>query len=206
MVSGYPTGKGSASMTEAVDDWPMQLRQHITACRAVLPLPSRDALTPAQEWHCRIVGSTLLKWLRQVGPRFLQERAVMCKLLEIDRDPVIVFTSDIPGLVAAQEIVGPDHERVVFLLEEEYKAAPLLAADPNYKRHAHVWSFFRPEVEPGFAAKARAKHPIPDGYSYWQHSEGTMWAVNAGRGGDHLWRWDGHKPELLEEAMSQWVA
>jgi hypothetical protein len=27
------------------------------------------------------VGSTILTWLRQHGPRFLQERAVMCKLL-----------------------------------------------------------------------------------------------------------------------------
>jgi hypothetical protein len=33
-----------------------------------------------------------------------------------------------------------------------------------------------------------------------------MWAVNAGRGVDHLWGWDGRKPELLEEAMSHWVS
>jgi hypothetical protein len=130
----------------------------------------------------------------------------MYKLLDIDRDPLIVFTSDIPGLVTAQEIVGADHERVVFLLEDEYRVAPLLAADTAYKQHVHVWSFFRPELEPGFAAEAQAKYPIPDGCSYWQHSEGTMWAANAGRGGDHLWRWDGHEPGILEEAMSQWVA
>jgi hypothetical protein len=148
----------------------------------------------------------MLTWLRQVGPRFLQERAVMCKLLDIDHDPAIVFTSDLPGLVAAREIVEPDHERVVYLLEDEFAAAPARAADQEYKQHVHFWSFFRPEIEPGFAAEARAKHPIPEGCSYWQHSEGTMWAVNAGRGGDHLWRWDGHKPDLLEEAMSQWVS
>lgn len=33
-----------------------------------------------------------------------------------------------------------------------------------------------------------------------------MWAVNAGRGVDHLWRWDGQAPELLEEALTHWVA
>lgn len=193
-------------MADDVGEWTSRLLAYATECRSAAPLPDRAALTDAQEWHCRIVGSTLLTWLRQHGPRFLQERAVMHKMLGIDRDPAIVFTSDVPGLVAAQEIVGTDHERVVYLLEDEFTAAPPRAADPEYKRHVHVWSYFRPEVEPGFAAAARAKHPIPADCSYWQHAEGTMWAVRAGRGVDHLWRWDGHKPELLEEAMSHWVS
>lgn len=192
-------------MAESVGEWTARLREHTAECRAAAPLPDREALTDAQEWQCRIVGGTLLAWLRQHGPLLLQERAVMHKMLGIDRDPVVVFTSTVPGLVAAREIVGPDHERVVYLLEDEYAALPPSLADPEYKRHAQFWSFFRPEVEPGFAAEARAKHPIPATCSYWQHSEGTMWAVNAGRGADHLWRWDGHKPELLEEAMAQRV-
>jgi hypothetical protein len=193
-------------MADGVGDWATQLRDHAAACRAAAPLPDRDALTAAQEWRCRIVGGALLTWLRQHGPRFLQERAVVCELLGLDRDPAVVFTSDVPGLVAAREVVGPDHERVVYLLDDEFAAAPARAADPGYKHHVHFWSFFRPEVEAGFAAEARARHPIPADCSYWQHSEGTMWAVTAGRGADHLWRWDGHTPELLEEAMSRWVA
>jgi hypothetical protein len=130
---------------------------------------------------------------------------VLCHLLGVDREPAIVFTSDIPGLVAAQGIVGPEHERVVYLSEDEFAAAPARASDPQYRWHVHVWSFFRSEVEPAFAAQARAQYPIASGCCYWQHSEGTMWAVRAGRGVDHLWRWDGDKPELLEEAMSHWV-
>lgn len=192
-------------MADGVGEWAARLRQYAAGCREAAPLPGRDALTVAQEWHCRIVGSTLLSWLRQHGPRFHQERAVMSKLLGIDRDPAIVFTSDVPGLVAAQEIVGPDHERVIYLLEDEFSAAPSGVADPEYKRHIHFWSLFRPAVKPAFAAEAQAKHPIPAGCSYWQHSEGTVWAVNAGRFADHLWRWDGHEPELLEEAMSHGV-
>jgi hypothetical protein len=193
-------------MADAVGEWTSRLRTYAAEHRAAVPLPDRDALTDAQEWHCRLVGGTILAWLRQHGPRFLEERVVMCKLLGIDRDPTIVFTSDVPGLIAAREIVGPDHERVVYLLEDEFAAAPPRVTDPEYKHHVHFWSFFRPELEPGFAAQARAKHPIPAGCSYWQHSEGTMWAVRAGRGVDHLWRWDGDKPELLEEAMSHWVS
>jgi len=32
----------------------------------------------------------------------------MAKLLDVHPDPAIVFTSDVPGLVAAEEILGPD--------------------------------------------------------------------------------------------------
>jgi hypothetical protein len=168
-------------------------------------LPSRDELSPAEEWQCRIVGSSLLNWLRKIGPRFLQERAVLAKLLEIDREPFIVFTSDIPGLVAAQQILGTDHERVGFLLQDELDSFLRQVEDPDYRWRVHVWSVFRKVVAPAFEAEARAKYPIPDGCSYWQHSEGTMWAVNAGRGVDHLWRWNGQNPELLEEALPHWV-
>ncbi len=129
----------------------------------------------------------------------------MSKLLEIDPGPFIVFTSDVPGLVAAQEILGQDHDRIDFLLEGEYASSALLAADTKFRYHVHVWSFFRSAVEPTLETKARTKYPLRKGCIYWQHSEGTLWGLNAGRGGDHLWRWDGHTPELLEEAFSQWV-
>jgi len=189
-----------------VAEWADDLRRFATACRSMRPLPERGTFTPAQEWQCRIVGGALLTWLREHGPRLLQERAVMATLLRVDPDPVIVFTSDVPGLVAANEILGSDHERVVMLLDEEFAEAEARAADHGFVRHVHVWSRFLPELERDFAAVARTKHPLPATSSYWQHAEGTTWAPNAGRGGNHLWRWDGRQPELLEEAMTHWVA
>lgn len=186
--------------------WVAELRRYAAACRAARPLPARDALSPAEERRCRIVGGALLAWLQEHGPRFLQERSAMARLLGVDPDPIIVFTSDVPGAVAATEILGPEHERVVILLDEEYAGGRARVADPGYVRHVHVWSRFLPEPEPDFATRARARHPIPATCSYWQHAEGTMWAPNAGRGVDHLWRWDGREPELLEEALTHWVA
>ena len=47
-------------------------------------------------------------------------REFMAALLGVDPDPVIVFTSDVPGLVAAQAILGGDHELVICLLEEAF--------------------------------------------------------------------------------------
>jgi hypothetical protein len=191
-------------MAESVSEWIARLHEYAAGCRSAAPLPDRDALTEAQEWQCRIVGGSILAWFRRYGTQFLQERVTLHKMLGVDRDPAIVFTSTVPGLVAAQDIIGPNHERVVYLLEDEYAAMPAPLADPEYKWHVQFWSFFCPDIEPEFAAEARAKHPIPVGCGYWQHSEGTLWAVNAGRGIAHLWRWDGHEPELLEEAMSHW--
>jgi hypothetical protein len=193
-------------MAKTLAEWMAQFRQHAEECRASVPLPSRDTLTPAEEWRCRIIGSSLLRWLRETGPRFLQERAVMHKILEIDRNPFIVFTSDMPGLVAAQEIVGADHEQVGFLLEDEHAAWPPQLVDPDYRWHVHVWSLFRPKMAQEFEAEARARYPIAAGCDYWQHGKGTMWAVSAGRGVDYLWQWDGHEPALLEEAFSHWVS
>ena len=102
--------KGGLAKTD--NEWSSQFRSHVLACRASGPLTGRDDLSPAEEWQCSIVGSSLLNWLRKIGPRFLQERAVMSKMLGIDPEPFIVFTSDISGLVADQQILGPDHERV----------------------------------------------------------------------------------------------
>ncbi len=129
----------------------------------------------------------------------------MSGLLDVDRDPAIVFTSNVPGLVAARELIGPDHERVLYLKEEEFADAPADLADPAYHWCIHFWSYFG-EVKPSLEAEARIKYPIPTGSIYWQHIEGTMWGINAGRGGDHLWCWNGHEPELLEEAISTWVS
>lgn len=151
---------------KSVFEWCAQLRSHAVACRASVPLPRREDLSSAEEWQCRIVGSSLLNWLRKIGPRFLQERAVLSKILEIDREPFIVFTSEIPGLVAANEILGTDHERVGFVLEVEFDSFLQQVEDPNYRWHVHVWSVFRKNIAPASGAEARAKYPIPDGWSY----------------------------------------
>ena len=154
--------------------------------------------------HC---GQIVVELVAEDRPEFLQQRGLLAKLLEVDREPFIVFTADTPGLAAAQQILSSDHERVGVVLQDEFDAFLQQVEDAKYRWHVHVWSYFRKVLEPAFEAEAeaQAKYPIPDGSSYWQHSEGTLWAINAGRGVDHLWRWDDQNPELLEEALTHWV-
>jgi len=50
------------------------------------------------------------------------------------------------------------------------------------------------------------EHGVLPGESYWLHKEGTMYGELFGRGGSHLWKWDGSEPTLLEECFEQWQA
>ncbi len=53
---------------------------------------------------------------------------MMAGMLGVDPEPAILFTSNVPGLVAAQELVGSGHNRVVFLLEDELAQVEALAS------------------------------------------------------------------------------
>ncbi len=193
-------------MLKTVNEWATDLREEITQYRSESPLPDRASLSHADEQRCRIIGGAFIAWLENHGPHFLQERSMMAHMLQVDPEPFIVFTSDAPGLVAAQEILGNDLERIAFMFEHEYAASPTVTSDPKFVYHVHYWSAFRQALESSVEEEARRTFPIPEDASYWQHSEGTMWAVNCGLGVEHLWQWDGQSPELLEEAISHWRA
>ena len=74
----------------------------------------------------------------------------------------------------------------------------------GYRWHVHTWSFFA-GISPEVADRAK-QYPLGEGESYWLHEEGTMCGDLFGRGGGHLWKWDGREPVLLEEAIEQWVS
>ena len=116
-----------------------------------------------------------------------------------------MWTTDVPGLVAAAQILRPCQPDVVPLLEAEYTTSSIGPSDPESTWHIHVWSFIRPALQPALAGRARSAYPIPEGCNYWQHSEGTVWSRHTGRGAEHLWRWDGREAELLEEAFTHWA-
>jgi hypothetical protein len=78
--------------------WFADLQQHIKACRQATPLPDRGTLTTEQEIQCRIVGGSVISWLKEHGPHFLQERQVLHKMMDVSPDPWIVFTSNVSGL------------------------------------------------------------------------------------------------------------
>ena len=186
--------------------WFASLQNHVRKLRAEHPLPRREALSAAEEWQCRIIGGSLIRWLNDHGPRMLQERRMLARTMHVEEDPCIVFTSSVPGLVAAQEIIGLDDEGIVYLGDDEFEAWSKDHADDEYRWHVHVWSHFTESLPSRLRQEAQESFPLPEGHVYWLHAEGTMWGKLAGRGGDHLWQWDGEKPTLLEEALRTWVS
>jgi len=170
-----------------------------------MPLPKRESFSLVEEWRCRIIGGAFINWLKTIGPQFWQERQVLSNALGVEPEPCIVFTSNIPGLVAAREIIGSSNDRIIYLSDGDYEEWIAQNPDEPFNWHIHVWSRFCDPIEKNFLKSAQATFPIDAGNSYWQHSEGTLWAPQAGRGVDHLWLWNEKEPELLEEAFQSCV-
>lgn len=182
------------------DEWKARLRAFFVDESGRDEIPPREELTDAQEMQCRIVGGALIAWLERHGPRMIQERSVL-RAVGFEPNPLIVFTSNVPGLVAAREILGEQPERVVYMTEARFRDFLRANPDPRYIWHVHHWSLFPPQLEAEFLEAARSGYPIADGCQYWQHVEGTLWGPSCGLEIRHLWQWDGAEPALLEEGM-----
>lgn len=173
--------------------WAAALR----AARAPLPAPALDA---AEEIQLRILGGSLIRWLQREGPLILAEREGG------DPEPVIVFLTGFPGLVAAEQILGADHERVVPIDADRWEAFVEAHPDPTRAHHVLVWSEIDDELPDDLLARARAEFPLAEGEVYWLHHEGTEWAEHAARGAHHLWAWDGSEARLVQEAFQSWTS
>ena len=184
--------------------WFDGLRRFVSECRARRPVVDREDLSAFEEIQCRIIGGSLIAWLREHGPRLVHERAVLAEFQNCETDPIIVFTSGQPGLVAVREILRKGPANIVSLFPNEFSDWLNDHPDPDYRWHIHTWSCFEP-VDADTAKKAK-KYPCSEGESLWLHKEGTTCGHLFGRGGDHLWKWNGREPKLLEEGMNQWVS
>ncbi|MEI7946241.1 MAG: hypothetical protein WCJ02_06070 [bacterium] len=191
-------------MTIAGYEWFGELRDNVWEFRRSHPLAPRDTLSLADEMQCRIIGGSLIRWLREYGPRLLQQRSVLAKLKGWESDPFVVFTSEQPGLIAAGEILGVKASEIISLYPDEFTKCSKSRPDADYQWHVHTWSYFT--TLDADSLQRAAKYPLAPGETYWLHKEGTMCGSLFGRGGDHLWKWNGEKPELLEECFNQWVS
>lgn len=178
-------------------------RDAAVEARKRLPIVERSHLSKADEAKCRINGGSLIGWLNRHGPHFLQQRAFWSPH---EDEPKLIFTSDMTGLVAAQEILGPSPDGIVYLLDEEAEEGFSTFPDLIFDSCVHFWAKFRRRLPNHFARDASDQYPIPPRARYWIHEEGTVWGPLAGQGGAHLWMWDGNEAVLLEEAFERWVS
>lgn len=187
------------SAQKTAPEWSEGLRDHVEGARARTPIPQRDSLSLEDEHRCRINGGWLLAWLRDSAPGIITQR----RFFEPDEaQPLFVFTTDFPGLVAARAIVGDHPSELVYLLDEEFEEW-MARHDDGFEHHIHLWAKL-PQPDPDFLDRAQTDFGPADG-QYWKHSTGTLWGLLAGGGADHLWVWDGRQSKLVKLALNSWV-
>ena len=184
------------------DDAFLDLPEHIRHLRRDRPIPPRADLSRIQEARCRINGGSLIAWLERQGPGFLQERSFWHPE---EGPPPIAFTSDMSGLVAAREILGPKPKGIVYLLHSEFER---VLRRPGFPVHGyvHFWARFLTRVPAELRPVVEESFPLDKGSRYWIHAEGTVWGPLAGQGLEHLWEWNGNEAKLLKEAITEWIS
>ena len=163
-------------------------------------MPDRDSLSDEEEWQCRIIGGEFISWYQSRLTHILKERMVL-RVMNFDPEPLIVFTTDPPGLVAAQSIMPEPSEDFISLLHTEFGEWERQHAVDEFTFHVHHWSYFR-GLDQELLSQASEAYPSVRIDEFRIHSSGDLWGKSCGIFGDHLWQWNGEKMELLEDAYS----
>ena len=148
-------------------------------------------------------GGEFIGWSQRHLREILRQRTAL-KMMKFDPKPLIVFTTTILGLVAAQEISPETPENLVYLLHEEFMDWEKQHAVDEFTFHIHQWSYFR-DIDQALLTRAQEAYPIVRVDEFRIHTSGHLWGEQCGVQEAHLWCWNGQEMELLEEAFSQAV-
>jgi hypothetical protein len=165
------------------------------------PLPDRQSLSEEEEWQCRIIGGEFIGWYKH-DLSFILKQRIALQVMDFDKEPILVFTTSIPGLVATREIIKEPSEDLVCLLHHKFKKWIGLNPVDEFIFHIHHWSYFKP-IDEDLLELAQERYPQIDPAEFRIHTSGDMWGERCGGGADHLWRWNGKSMELIEESYSQ---
>ena len=187
-------------MKHEMEIWQQALKKHAANCRSLRPIPGRNTLSWPQMLQLHIIKGSLLsrikKFLSSISPGpDEQAKLGVC----------MVFTSSLPGMVAAQEIAQGTNLPLVFLYPEELSRFLHSFPDIEYRYHIHTWSHFLDELDSD-TLKIATGYPLNEKETYWLHIEGLMLGPHRGRGVEHLWSWSGSQTKLLKKSFRHWAA
>lgn len=183
-------------------EWSSALKSFVHEQRQHNPIPDRDSLSEEEEWHCQFLGGAFINWYNQRLDNILAERDVLSQLNEFDPEPLVLFTTTMPGLVAAQEIMPDPPETFFPLLHAEFEKWQERHTVDSFTFHIHHWSHFdAPDKK--LLSRVTETYPAVSVDEIRIHFSGDRWGDLCGVFGEHLWRWNGQEFELLEEAFTQ---
>ncbi|MEI6429559.1 MAG: hypothetical protein WCO45_14435 [Pseudanabaena sp. ELA607] len=167
------------------------------------PIPERITLTPEEESQCRMIGGDFISWQQNNLSHILMERHAL-RIKRFDPEPIIVFTSTTPGLVAAKQIINhvqDDLNHIIYLPHDDFKQWEQNNPIEEMTFHIHQWSYFQ-GMSSDLMAMAAERHGAIAPRDLRVHITGELWGERCGMEQAHLWFWDGQELELLEESFS----
>ncbi|WP_397385658.1 hypothetical protein [Prosthecobacter sp.] len=186
-------------------EWATGLQEHLSVRQKDEPIPERENLTPMQEQQCRILGGHLIRWLQQWGPALIQERNFFADLNKWDKQPVIVILTDVPGLVAASEILGPPNDSLIYGKRQHVREYLTTTPDAEFTFHCELASYFE-ELDEAKATTLRERFNLDDQTLLASHFDCSIMGPLFARGGRHLWSFQEETPSLVEEGYESWVS
>lgn len=188
------------------------LRDDVVAWRAEVvefldqhrrPIPALDNLSPLQHWHRRVTGGVLRQFFQFLARDMPEDHF---PILQENPFPerLFLFLTDLPGFHAAQGLIDTESDQALILLREEWMAFLedfKTWDDEDYKLHYEFWAVWHRQVPKEW----EGRDPSGPG-ELWVHEEGFALADGAGRGAQHLWRWDGETLHLEAEALTSWAS
>lgn len=188
-------------LREEARQWRRQLIDFVERIRS--PLPERAQLSPLQHEQRRVTGGVLLQFFE-----FIQDSANNEMYPQLADHPLeqrlFLMISDEAGMHAADELMDTDTPQAFCLLKEEWRAfleSPDTDDDEAFTHHYQFWSVWHQNIPQEWDTPQLDDNSDDD---YWVHEEGFALADRAGRGAQHLWRWDGENFDLVDEELSSW--
>lgn len=166
------------------------------------PRPTLNDLNPVQDWQRRITGGVLVQFFDFLQKSDPVDFYPQLKELPLE-ERVFVCITDEAGYLAAEEIMDLNSLQAICVLKEDWRAFLEdfdTDDDDEFHQHYQFWSVWHQEIPENWDVE-----PLEKG-EYWIHEEGFAVADGAGRGAQHLWRWDGQEMTLAEELMSSWTS
>lgn len=188
-------------MNSDASEWRDRLRDFALEHRGDLEIPDGHDLEGLKNWQRRVTGGVLLQFLDFVQSGKVYEHFDTALDDRPLHERLFLFITDLPGAVAAGELIQSDSEQALWILKEEWSAwlsDPATDDDETYDRHYEFWSVWHQNLQADWDVEDL------DGVDYWVHEEGFALADRAGRGAQHLWTWDGEEMEKVEEAITSW--
>ena len=184
-------------------EWVKAIKTFSKCQRQINIIPDREELSYENEWSCRIIGGEFINWYQERLKSIAMEREVL-KMVKFDPEPYILFTTTMPGLIAAQEIMPDAPEHFICLLHTEYENWSKENVVDEFTFHIHHWNFFS-TLDSDSLSRAKELHPSINENEFRFHCSGNLWAEQCGGVVGHLWKWDGQEMCLVEEAFTQIV-